>query len=77
MRAARNRPALSVAADLKSVGIDIGSTTIKAALIDADGEILFSRYERHYSNIREATLELLREISAVAPSARFCAAGSW
>lgn len=39
-------------------GIDIGSTTVKVAILDQDNHILFSDYERHYANIQE-TLALL------------------
>lgn len=41
-----------------SLGIDIGSTTVKIALMDAEKNVLFSDYERHYANIKE-TLKLL------------------
>ena len=40
------------------LGIDIGSTTVKIAVLDEDYQILFSDYERHYANIQE-TLALL------------------
>ena len=41
-----------------SLGIDIGSTTVKIAVLDSDNHILFADYERHYANIQE-TLALL------------------
>ena len=41
-----------------SLGIDIGSTTVKIAVLDSDSHILFADYERHYANIQE-TLALL------------------
>ena len=44
-----------------ALGIDIGSTTAKVALVQ-NGNILFERYERHYSRVREKTLELLQEV---------------
>ena len=40
------------------LGIDIGSTTVKLALIDQDNKIIFKKYEKHYANIQE-TLETL------------------
>ncbi len=43
------------------LGIDIGSTTVKIALLNESGEILFSDYRRHYANIRETLSLLLRE----------------
>ena len=42
-----------------SLGIDIGSTTVKVAILDRDHNILFSDYERHYANIRETLSSLL------------------
>ena len=43
------------------LGIDIGSTTVKIAIIDEDHDILFADYERHYANIRETLAALLRK----------------
>ena len=40
------------------LGIDIGSTTVKIAVLDEENQILFSDYERHFANIQE-TLALL------------------
>lgn len=42
------------------LGIDIGSTTVKIALLDNNNNIVFSDYERHFANIQE-TLQLLLE----------------
>ncbi|MDF2800266.1 MAG: CoA-substrate-specific enzyme activase [Anaerocolumna sp.] len=42
-----------------TLGIDIGSTTVKIAVLDADNEILFSEYERHYANIQEVLAKLI------------------
>ena len=33
-----------------TLGIDIGSTTVKVAVLDADKHLLFSDYERHFAN---------------------------
>ena len=41
-----------------SLGIDVGSTTVKAVLLE-DENIVFSHYERHMSQVREKTAELL------------------
>ena len=43
------------------LGIDIGSTTVKIAILDDDNHILFSDYRRHYANIRETLSSLLSE----------------
>lgn len=42
------------------LGIDIGSTTVKIAILDENNTIVFSDYERHYANIQE-TLAMLLE----------------
>ena len=44
------------------VGLDIGSTTIKCAVLDEQEKLLYSTYERHYSHILEKAQELLRRI---------------
>ena len=36
-----------------TLGIDIGSTTVKVAVLDKAGKILFSDYKRHFANIKE------------------------
>ncbi len=43
------------------LGVDIGSTTAKVVLID-DGELVYSRYERHFSQVRQKTLEMIEAI---------------
>ena len=47
-----------------NLGIDIGSTTIKFVLSDGTNE-LFSCYERHFSRVREKTVELLEQVRAL------------
>ncbi|MBQ9862325.1 MAG: 2-hydroxyglutaryl-CoA dehydratase, partial [Lachnospiraceae bacterium] len=44
-----------------TLGIDIGSTTVKIAILDSERNLLFSDYERHYANIRETLYELLKK----------------
>lgn len=41
------------------LGIDIGSTTVKIALLNKEHEVLFSDYERHFANIQETLSDLL------------------
>ena len=41
-----------------TLGIDIGSTTVKIAILDEENDLLFADYERHFANIQE-TLALL------------------
>ncbi|MCR5162156.1 MAG: 2-hydroxyglutaryl-CoA dehydratase, partial [Lachnospiraceae bacterium] len=44
-----------------TLGIDIGSTTVKIAVLDPDQKLLFSDYQRHYANIQETLSELLKK----------------
>ncbi|WP_034500523.1 2-hydroxyacyl-CoA dehydratase [Butyrivibrio hungatei] len=46
-----------------TLGIDIGSTTVKVALLDKERNIIFSDYKRHFANIQETLAELLVEAS--------------
>jgi len=43
------------------LGIDIGSTTVKIAILDDKKEILFSDYMRHFANIKESLCELINK----------------
>ncbi|MBR5377137.1 MAG: 2-hydroxyacyl-CoA dehydratase [Lachnospiraceae bacterium] len=43
------------------LGIDIGSTTVKVALLNEDMDILFSDYRRHFANIKETLHSLLED----------------
>lgn len=44
------------------VGIDVGSTTVKIAVLSPYQKLLFGRYVRHMSDIRKATMDLLEEM---------------
>ena len=41
------------------LGIDIGSTTVKIAVLNEENEILFSDYERHFADIQNTLAGLL------------------
>ena len=43
------------------LGIDIGSTTVKVAIMDQEKNLLFSDYRRHFANIQETLADLLEE----------------
>lgn len=70
----RNETCETSAQTRYSMGIDIGSTTVKVVLYragahhTADGERIYERYTRHLSAVREKTLELLREAVALIDS---------
>ncbi len=44
-----------------SLGIDIGSTTAKVVLIEGNNKI-YEKYERHFSQVRTKTIEMVSEI---------------
>ncbi len=47
---------------MKRVGLDIGSTTVKAAVLGENNELLFSRYQRHFSDIRKTVADIISEV---------------
>ena len=52
---------MSLHTNTLTLGIDIGSTTVKAALLNQASHIVFSDYERHYANIQETLAGLLKK----------------
>ncbi len=46
---------------MKRVGIDIGSTTVKIAILDESNHIIFSAYERHFANIQETLKNIIHQ----------------
>ena len=57
------------------VGIDIGSTTAKVVVID-NGEMVYGCYERHYSQVRRKTLEMIEAIADLLKDRSFTVAVS-
>ena len=56
-----------------TLGIDIGSTTAKLVLID-DGEVAYEKYERHFSQVRQKTIEMIQAIRPMLEGRNFYAA---
>ena len=56
-----------------TLGIDIGSTTAKIVVVE-NGSILYEKYQRHFSQVRQKTLELLEEAAPVVGGRTFTAA---
>ena len=46
---------------LLHIGLDVGSTTVKLVVLDKQDSIIFSKYERHYSDIKKTIYSLLSE----------------
>ena len=44
-----------------TLGIDIGSTTVKIAVLDESNKLLFSDYQRHFADIMKTLQDLLKE----------------
>jgi len=42
-----------------TLGIDIGSTTVKIAILDSNNNLVFSDYERHFANIQDTLAALI------------------
>lgn len=53
-----------------SLGIDVGSTTVKTVILDGE-DIIYSKYERHFSKVRETVAEQLRIIRDEYKDAKF------
>lgn len=41
---------------MKLLGIDVGSTTVKAAVIDENNNLIYSSYVRHFAKVKETVL---------------------
>ncbi len=48
----------------RTLGVDIGSTTVKLALLEGE-RVLYERYERHYSQARQKILEMLSDLEGI------------
>ena len=55
------------------MGIDIGSTTVKVVLADEENKIAFSRYRRHFSEIKKTVKDILKEAKEEIGNAIFSA----
>ena len=53
-----------------ALGIDIGSTTAKVVVLD-NGAIVYEKYERHLSQVRQKTAELLQQVAPLLAGREF------
>lgn len=51
---------LDKSGDDMRIGIDIGSTTAKVVVV-VGGNVVYEKYQRHMSQVRQKTLEILRD----------------
>ncbi|MDR2105751.1 MAG: 2-hydroxyglutaryl-CoA dehydratase, partial [Deferribacteraceae bacterium] len=49
-------------AERLSVGLDVGSTTVKVVVRDSNGSLIFKSYKRHFSDVRKTMIELIEEV---------------
>ena len=49
---------------MKKLGLDIGSTTIKCIVLSENNKVIYSSYQRHFSQISTVLEQQLREISS-------------
>ena len=56
-----------------SLGIDIGSTTVKTVLREND-TVIYEKYQRHMAQVRSKTLEMLEEMRPLLEGKQFSVA---
>jgi len=47
--------------DYNTLGVDIGSTTVKIAILDKECNVVFSGYQRHFANIQETLASMIKK----------------
>ena len=57
-----------------TLGIDVGSTTVKVAVLDENHTIIFSDYQRHFANIKETLASLVTDAHKQLGELEICAA---
>ena len=50
------------------IGIDVGSTTVKLAILDDEDRVLWSIYQRHHADVRATIVDVLRQAAEAYPS---------
>ena len=54
-----------------NIGLDVGSTTVKAVILDNKKNILYREYKRHFSDTKKTIKELLSDIIGKFPKDKF------
>ncbi|MBR5364313.1 MAG: 2-hydroxyacyl-CoA dehydratase [Oscillospiraceae bacterium] len=74
----RRRRSKTLRQNVYALGIDVGSTTVKTVVIDAQNQILSRCYQRHMSRVRETVMAQLQDLKKQFPDAQFkiCITGS-
>ena len=61
------------------LGIDVGSTTVKLAVLNDDNQIVYAKYQRHHTDVRACARDLFEGAATVLPTVRAaccCPSGS-
>jgi activator of 2-hydroxyglutaryl-CoA dehydratase len=69
----RNLTYIKKTTDTVFLGIDSGSTTLKAVAVNERGEIIFSTYKKSGGDIIKNTAEILKEIYSELPETAYIA----
>ena len=56
------------------VGIDVGSTTVKLAVLNDESQIVYAKYQRHHTDVRACARDLFAGAATVLPEARMTCA---
>ncbi|MBC2725804.1 2-hydroxyacyl-CoA dehydratase [Desulfosporosinus sp.] len=48
-----------------NIGLDVGSTTVKIVILDNNKNIVYKKYLRHFSNIRNTVISVLNDAKAI------------
>lgn len=50
---------------LYHLGLDVGSTTVKLVVLNEDNQMVYSQYQRHFSDVRGTVASLLQQVREV------------
>ena len=56
------------------LGIDVGSTTVKLAVLNDDNQIVYAKYQRHHTDVRACARDLFAGAATVLPTAQMTCA---
>ena len=56
------------------LGIDVGSTTVKLAVLNDANQIVYAKYQRHHTDVRACARDLFVQAAAVLPEAQMTCA---
>ncbi|WP_432666202.1 acyl-CoA dehydratase activase-related protein [Wukongibacter baidiensis] len=48
-----------------NVGLDVGSTTVKMAILDEEGNVLYKKYNRHFSDIKNTVVSMIESAKEI------------